>query len=80
MLAFKIYISESSLITRIISLLQLQEAQNDSITFMIARHPFERLLSAYRDKFIFALPHSFHDKLGSKIVRTYRKNVSKQTF
>ncbi|XP_037905578.1 carbohydrate sulfotransferase 11 isoform X3 [Hermetia illucens] len=61
-----------------VSLDELQEAQNDSITFMIARHPFERLLSAYRDKFIFALPHSFHDKLGSKIVRTYRKNKAER--
>lgn len=52
---------------------------NDSITFLIARHPFERLLSAYRDKLIFALPHSFHDKLGTKIVRKYRKVVSKYT-
>lgn len=56
-----------------VSLEELQEAQNDSITFIIARHPFERLLSAYRDKFMYAVPHSFHDKLGSKIVRTYRK-------
>lgn len=57
-----------------VTLEELQEAQNDSITFIIARHPFERLLSAYRDKFVFAVPHSYHDKLGSKIVRTYRKN------
>ncbi|XP_037937652.1 carbohydrate sulfotransferase 9 isoform X2 [Teleopsis dalmanni] len=56
-----------------VSLEQLREAQNGSITFIIARHPFERLLSAYRDKFVFAIPHSFHDKLGRKIVRAYRK-------
>lgn len=54
---------------------QLHAAQNNSITFLIARHPFERLLSAYRDKFVYAIPHSFHDKLGRKIVRTYRKKV-----
>lgn len=56
--------------------LQLHAAQNNSITFLIARHPFERLLSAYRDKFVYAIPHSFHDKLGRKIVRTYRKKVN----
>lgn len=55
--------------------LQLREAQNDSVTFIIARNPFERLLSAYRDKIVFALPYSFHDKLGRSIVRNYRKKV-----
>lgn len=49
---------------------------NDSISFLIVRHPFERLLSAYRDKIMFAIPHSLHDKLGLKIIRKYRKNVS----
>ncbi|XP_034107776.1 carbohydrate sulfotransferase 11 isoform X1 [Drosophila nasuta] len=56
-----------------VTLQELREAQNDSITFIIARNPFERLLSAYRDKIVFALPYSFHDKLGRSIVRTYRK-------
>ncbi|KAL9905938.1 carbohydrate sulfotransferase 11 isoform X2 [Glossina fuscipes] len=56
-----------------VTLDELKQAQNDSITFIIARHPFERLLSAYRDKFMFAVPHSFHDKLGRKIIRTYRR-------
>lgn len=56
--------------------LQLEKAMNQSITFLIVRHPFERLLSAYRDKIMFAIPHSLHDKLGNKIIRKYRKNVS----
>ncbi|XP_017844494.1 carbohydrate sulfotransferase 11 isoform X1 [Drosophila busckii] len=56
-----------------VTLDELREAQNDSITFIIARNPFERLLSAYRDKIVFALPYSFHDKLGRTIVRGYRK-------
>ncbi|XP_017863415.1 PREDICTED: carbohydrate sulfotransferase 11 isoform X1 [Drosophila arizonae] len=56
-----------------VTLQELREAQNDSTTFIIARNPFERLLSAYRDKIVFALPYSFHDKLGRSIVRTYRK-------
>lgn len=49
------------------------------MTFIIARDPFERLLSAYRDKMVFALPYSFHDKLGRSIVRNYRKKVSIST-
>lgn len=53
---------------------------NVSVSFLIVRHPFERLLSAYRDKIMFAIPHSLHDKLGIKIIRKYRKNVSYSHF
>ncbi|KAH8380662.1 hypothetical protein KR009_012089 [Drosophila setifemur] len=59
-----------------VTLDELREAQNYSLTFIIARNPFERLLSAYRDKMVFALPYSFHDKLGRNIVRNYRKKPS----
>jgi len=52
---------------------ELIEAQNGSVTFLIVRHPFERLLSAYRDKLQFALPHTFHSALGQKIIRIYRQ-------
>lgn len=62
-----------------VTMRELELAMNDSITFLIVRHPFERLLSAYRDKLMFALPHSLHDKLGAKIVRKYRKVVSVST-
>lgn len=51
---------------------ELLRAQNDSTTFLIVRHPFERLLSAYRDKFMYAVPHSYHDKLGNQIIKKYR--------
>lgn len=46
------------------------------MSFLIVRHPFERLLSAYRDKLQYALPHTFHQKLGNMIVRKFRKAVS----
>jgi chondroitin 4-sulfotransferase 11 len=46
------------------------------LSFIIVRHPFERLLSAYRDKLQYALPHTFHQKLGNMIVRKFRKAVS----
>lgn len=54
---------------------ELQRAQNDSLTFLIVRHPFERLLSAYRDKFMFAVPHSLHDRLGAQIIKKYRHSA-----
>lgn len=51
----------------------IKKAQLDSITFIIVRHPFERLASAYNDKIVHAWPKSFHDKLGRKIIKKYRK-------
>ncbi|XP_059614033.1 carbohydrate sulfotransferase 11 [Phlebotomus argentipes] len=53
---------------------ELISSLNDSVSFLIVRHPFERLLSAYRDKLQNALPNSFHSKLGTTIILKYRKN------
>lgn len=57
-----------------VSLSQLKQAFNDSISFLITRHPLERLLSAYRDKLQFAFPHTHHRKLGNEIIQKYRKD------
>ncbi|CAB3228835.1 unnamed protein product [Arctia plantaginis] len=51
----------------------IRKAQADSITFLIVRHPLERLASAYNDKIVHAWPKSFHDKMGQRIVNKYRK-------
>lgn len=61
------------------SLLALKTAFNNSVSFIIVRHPFQRLLSAYRDKFQFALPHAYHRKLGMEIVEKYRPKKKKRT-
>ena len=48
------------------------------MTFMIVRHPFERLLSAYRDKLSNSTINRehgtlhFYEKYGKKIVKKYR--------
>ncbi|XP_035435642.1 carbohydrate sulfotransferase 11 isoform X1 [Spodoptera frugiperda] len=55
----------------------IKKAQGDSITFLIVRHPLERLASAYNDKIVHAWPKSFHDKLGHRIVKKYRKPADK---
>ncbi|KAJ2948512.1 hypothetical protein O0L34_g7762 [Tuta absoluta] len=55
----------------------VKKAQVDSISFLIVRHPLERLASAYNDKIVHAWPKSFHDRMGSRIIKKYRK--SKQT-
>ncbi|XP_057663029.1 carbohydrate sulfotransferase 11-like [Diorhabda carinulata] len=54
------------------SLQELRKAFNTYISFLIARHPLERLLSAYRDKIQYALPNTYHKKLGNEIIKKYR--------
>ncbi|KAJ8956324.1 hypothetical protein NQ318_015062 [Aromia moschata] len=43
--------------------------------FLMARHPFERLLSAYRNKFVDTLPSSkyFQSRYGRHIIKKYRR-------
>ncbi|XP_067000207.2 carbohydrate sulfotransferase 11 [Anabrus simplex] len=50
---------------------QLQAALPESLSFLIVREPFERLLSAYRNK-IEGLRHRFYRKLGREMVLKYR--------
>lgn len=58
----------------------LREAINGSISFVIVRHPFERLVSAYKDKIQYALPNSHHHKLGIRIIQKYRKLAKGQPW
>ncbi|XP_055528656.1 carbohydrate sulfotransferase 11 isoform X2 [Wyeomyia smithii] len=58
----------------------LQDAINSSISFLIVRHPFERLVSAYKDKIQYALPNSHHHKLGVRIIQKYRKVIKGQPW
>jgi len=45
------------------------------VSFLVVRHPLERLLSAYRDKIQHAVSGSHHFKLGKDIIRNYRAKV-----
>ncbi|XP_047470657.1 carbohydrate sulfotransferase 11-like isoform X2 [Penaeus chinensis] len=40
--------------------------------FMIVRHPFERLLSCFRDKFEYGKKSYYYKRYGEKMVRRYR--------
>ena len=48
-------------------------------TFLFVRHPFERLVSAYRNKLLHPYPddHYLLNTLGKHIVQTYRKNSTR---
>ena len=53
-----------------------------SYKFMFVREPFERLLSAYRDKFVFTRPVDRHllELYGRKIIRDFRPNATQQAL
>ncbi len=53
---------------------QLYAAMNTSIAFIVGRNPFERLVSAYRDKILNAFQGSEHDILGR--VKQRKKDMS----
>ena len=51
---------------------ELLEAMKTSISFIVGRNPFERLVSGYRDKILLALRGSHHEKVGRAIILKYR--------
>ena len=50
--------------------------------FMFVRHPFERLLSAYRNKFspTYATSQYFRDRFGKQIIRQFRSHPSNESL
>ena len=55
----------------------LRTIQESFFSFMTVRHPFERILSAYRDKF-FALSDSANEnKKAAKFYKMYGKHIIK---
>jgi len=41
-----------------------KEAMKNSVSFIVGRHPLERLVSGFRDKILSALRGSYHENLG----------------
>uniref|UniRef100_A0A1B0DHX0 Carbohydrate sulfotransferase n=1 Tax=Phlebotomus papatasi TaxID=29031 RepID=A0A1B0DHX0_PHLPP len=55
--------------------IELMTSLNDSVSFLIVRHPFERLLSAYRDKIQNAAPtNTVLQNLSKVIIHNFRRN------
>jgi len=54
--------------------------QPGSTRFLIVRHPFDRLVSAFRDKLerIGDTGHDYYNKYGKNIVKTYREKAMKR--
>ncbi|XP_077565762.1 carbohydrate sulfotransferase 11 isoform X2 [Stigmatopora nigra] len=50
------------------------------LKFLFVREPFERLVSAYRNKFTLKYNSSFHKRFGTRIVRRYRKNATAEAL
>ena len=55
---------------------QIKNMLNDYYKFMLVRDPFERLVSAYRNKWLGKENVQLHATLGKAIVRRYRFNDS----
>ena len=58
---------------------KLYEKKKHYYKFLFVRHPFERLISAYRNKLLqpYSDDHYLLNTLGKQIVRTYRENSTR---
>ncbi|CAG9829789.1 unnamed protein product [Diabrotica balteata] len=73
------HLDNSTLKLSQLNLLEVKECLRDYTLFLVARHPFERLLSAYRNKFLDNSPNNKYFKLryGKHIIGKYRQHPSK---
>lgn len=53
---------------------------NGYLKFIFVRHPYERLLSAYRNKFEKIYSTYFWNRFGRKIIKRYRQNPEKTSL
>ncbi|KAJ8386965.1 hypothetical protein AAFF_G00161420 [Aldrovandia affinis] len=62
------------------SVAEINHRLKSFLKFLFVREPFERLVSAYRNKFTLKYNTSFHRRFGTKIVRRYRKNATQEAL
>lgn len=59
---------------------ELSSAMSNSLVFTFVRHPFERLVSAYRDKFELAKKHAYvYSRYANKILKKTNQSKSRLT-
>lgn len=61
------------------SIEKVQEMLEKYFTFLFVRDPFERFLSAYKDKFL-KENRVFHKAIGRKIIKRFRPNATKNSL
>ena len=62
---------------------ELRSRLKEYAKFMFVRHPMERLVSAYRDKFVNnnrSQEKWFFSRYGRKIIKRYRANATRESF
>ncbi|XP_061662129.1 carbohydrate sulfotransferase 11 isoform X2 [Syngnathoides biaculeatus] len=62
------------------SIPEINHRLKNYLKFLFVREPFERLVSAYRNKFTLKYNSSFHKRFGTRIVRRYRKNATQDAL
>ncbi|XP_069811733.1 carbohydrate sulfotransferase 11 isoform X1 [Dendropsophus ebraccatus] len=62
------------------SIPEINHRLKNFMKFLVVREPFERLVSAYRNKFTQKYNTSFHKRYGTKIVRRQRKNATQEAL
>ncbi|XP_050499921.1 carbohydrate sulfotransferase 11-like isoform X1 [Diabrotica virgifera virgifera] len=74
------HLDNSTLKLSQLNLMEVKECLRDYTLFLVARHPFERLLSAYQNKFLDNSPNNKYFKLryGKHIIGKYRQHPSKE--
>ncbi|KAJ8245386.1 hypothetical protein GJAV_G00270200 [Gymnothorax javanicus] len=62
------------------SIAEINHRLKNFLKFLFVREPFERLVSAYRNKFTLKYNTSFHKRFGTRIVRRYRRNATQEAL
>ncbi|XP_038150172.1 carbohydrate sulfotransferase 11 isoform X2 [Cyprinodon tularosa] len=62
------------------SIAEINHRLKNYFKFLFVREPFERLVSAYRNKFTLKYNSSFHKRFGTRIIRRYRKNATQEAL